>query len=131
MAGTSPAMTTEAASGRSRACLALQTHLGLKAVKIAEDRGDREGAPRTAHAHQAVLAGNITLDDKIVPPLGMTDVVDGNVVVLAPEKGNRIVGLAGAKHVESRRLSLPLRHDPMLDANGLTSVPIRPTRDVA
>ena len=104
---------------------------GLEAREIAKDRGDRERASRATHAHKAVFAGDVAFDGEIVPLLGMADVVDWNVVVLAPEEGNRIERLAQTQHVEGRRLSLSFRHDPMLDANGLAREAIRPARDVA
>src|SRR5580704_19560512 len=116
-----PAMTTEAwrSSRRSRARLSLQAYFGLEAREIAEDRDDRERATRAPHAHQAVLIGDIAFDDEVIPALGVAHIVDGHVVVLAPEERNRIERLAPAQHVESRGLTLSFRHDPMLDANGL------------
>ena len=122
-------MTTR--SRRSRARLPLQADFGLEALGIAEDRGDRERASRAPHAHEAVLGPDVAFDSEIVPFLCMADVGDLNVVVLAPEEGNRVEGLMAPEHVESRCLALPFRHDPMLDANGFTREAIRPARDVA
>ena len=82
-------------------------------------------------AHQAIPAGDIALDGELVPLLGMADVVDRNVVVLAPEERRCGEIFALAEHVQRRDLSLALRHDPMLDADGLAAQRIRPARDVA
>src|SRR6185437_15342797 len=115
-------------SGRG---LPLQADLGLEALGVAKDRGDRERAPGAAHAHEPVLGPDIALDREVVPALGMADIVDRNVVVLTPEERDRIERLAPPEHVERRRLSLPFRHDPMLDADGLAGEAIGPARDVA
>ena len=51
--------------------------------------------------------------------------------MLAPEEGDGVEGLARAQHVAPRHGALPLRDDPMFDANALAAMRIRPTRDVA
>ena len=118
-------------SGRRYARLSLQTDFGLKAREIAEDRGDRERAPAAPHAHETILAGDVAFDNELVPLLGMADIGDRNVVMLAPEERNRVEGLMAPEHVERGGLSLSFRHDPMLDANGLATKPVRPARNVA
>src|ERR1700677_4095320 len=102
-----------APSGRSRA-LPLQADFGFEAREIAEDRGDRKRASGATHAHQAVLARDIAFDGEFVPLLGVAHIVDGHVVVLAPEERNGIEGLMAPQHVESRGLSLAFRHDPKI-----------------
>ena len=87
--------------------------------------------PSRLEAHQAILAGNIALDVELVPFLGMADIVDRNVVVLAPEERNGVKFLAPPEHVERRGLSLALGDDPMLDANRLAAMRVGPARDVA
>src|SRR5262245_62628642 len=61
----------------------------------------------------------------------MPDVVDGHVVVLAPEERNLGESLLLAENVARRRLTLPLGHDPMLDPQILAGMGIGPPRDVA
>src|ERR1700690_348419 len=90
-----------APSGRSRA-LPLQADFGFEAREIAEDRGDRKRASGATHAHQAVLARDIAFDGEFVPLLGVAHIVDGHVVVLAPEEGNRVDRLPGAPHFLGR-----------------------------
>src|ERR1700678_110672 len=92
-----------APSGRSRA-LPLQADFGFEAREIAEDRGHRKRASGPTHAQQAVLARDIAFDGEFVPLLGVAHIVDGHVVVLAPEEGNRFERLAAAPPVVWRRL---------------------------
>jgi hypothetical protein len=47
----------------------------------------------------------------------MTDIVDGDIVMLAPEKRHRGEGQGVPQHIESRGLSLALGDDPVLDAD--------------
>ena len=61
----------------------------------------------------------------------MADIVDRNVVVLAPEEGDGAEFLAVPKHVERRRLPLALGNHPMFDTNVLAAVWIWPARNVA
>ena len=63
--------------------------------------------------------------------LGMADIVDRNIVVLAPEERNGVESFMSPEHVEGRGLSLAFREDPMLDANSLAGVRVRPARYVA
>ena len=46
----------------------------------------------------------------------MADVVDRDVLVLAPEERDRGIALAAAEQVARGRLALPLGDDPVLDA---------------
>src|SRR5579872_6047213 len=61
----------------------------------------------------------------------MADIVDGHVVVLAPEERYRVELLLKTEHVERSGLALPLGHHPMLDANLPARVRIGPARAVA
>src|ERR1019366_6516680 len=71
------------------------------------------------------------VDANAVPLLGVADVVDGDVVVLAPEKRHGGEALAPPQHVAGRDLALALRHDPVLDAHAIAGPGIGPARDVA
>src|SRR5262245_12029133 len=61
----------------------------------------------------------------------MPDIVDWDIVMLAPKEGRSRKRLAAAKHVTRRRLALPFCEHPMLDANVLAGVRVGPARDVA
>src|SRR5262245_4528927 len=61
----------------------------------------------------------------------MPDVSDRDVVVLAPEKRNRVEPLAASQHVERGHLPLAFGDNPVLDANALAGVGIGPPGDVA
>src|SRR6516225_5525186 len=67
----------------------------------------------------------------VVPGGGMADVVDRDVVVLAPEERHRGIALAAAEQVARGRLALPLGDDPVLDAQPLAAVGVGPAGDVA
>ena len=59
-----------------------------------------ERAARTAILHLAVTIPDATLDLDLVPLLGMADVVDRHVVVIAPEKRNGVEGDTATATVE-------------------------------
>src|SRR4051812_31030726 len=61
----------------------------------------------------------------------MSDVLDGEVVMPAPEERYGIERFAPAEHVPRRHLTLTLGHDPVLDADVLARVRIRPARNIA
>ena len=66
-----------------------------------------------------------------VPLLRVADVVDGDVVVLAPEERHGVEALAPAEDVARRRLALAFGDHPVLDADPIARVRIGPARDVA
>src|SRR4029453_16630914 len=63
--------------------LSLHRDLFLEACDVAVDRRRGERASAELVAHQAVPAGDVAVDHELVPLLGMADIVDGHVVVLA------------------------------------------------
>jgi len=98
----------------------LQDDLGLKAFDVAENRGDSEHASIKFEPQETVLAGDVAVDRDFVPLLGVTDIVDRNVVMLTPEKRHGGERRAIAEHVERSGLPLTLSHNPVLDADVLT-----------
>src|SRR5262249_55679354 len=84
-------------------------------IDVAEDRGHRDAFAFATLAYQAVACLDVALNVEIVPPLGMPDVVDWHVVVLAPKEWNLGKSMPLAENVARRRLTLPLGHYPMLD----------------
>ena len=115
----------------ARSHLTLHFQLGLQALDVAEDRGDSQRPPFAFEAQKAVLGTNVSINRDLVPLFGMADIVDGNVVMLAPEERHGDEFLAMAEHVERRCLPLPLGNDPMLDPNVVATVRIWPARNVA
>src|ERR1700719_4464582 len=61
----------------------------------------------------------------------MADVVDGEVVVLAPKEGYCVETLPPPEHIERRGLPLALRNHPMLDADPIAGMRVGPSRDIA
>src|SRR5262245_8035787 len=115
----------------SGCALLFHGQFGLEAGDIAVDRGDGQGAPAAPIADQAVLGGNFTIDGDLIPGLCMPDIVDRQVVMLAPEKWHGSKFLAQPQHVEGGGLPLPLGHHPMLDANRAAAIGVGPASNVA
>src|SRR5229473_1780006 len=67
----------------------------------------------------------------LVPPFGVTDIVDRHVVMLAPEERHRIENLALPQHIARGGLSLTLGHHPMLDPDVLPGVRVGPAGNIA
>ena len=109
---------------------ALQCQLCLEAhtrIAHARDRADQVSPPEDDGA--LPVAG---IADRVgpVPPDPGADVVDGRVVVTAPEEGNRAERLAGAENAPRGRRSESLGEDPVLDSNALTGPGIGPASEV-
>src|SRR5665213_2040408 len=68
-------------------------------------------------ACDTVALHDVAVDLNGVPCFGVPDVIDRNVVMLAPEERHGAERLALPKHVERRGLTLALGDDPVLDAN--------------
>ena len=64
---------------------------------------------------------DIAVDGDLVPGLGMADIIDRHVVMLAPEKRHRVERLALPQHVACRGLALAFRHHPVLDPDILSA----------
>src|SRR5262249_2627623 len=67
----------------------------------------------------------------VVPGGGMADVVDRDIVVLAPEKRDRGIALAATAQVARGARAWPLGDDPVLDAQPLAAVGVGPAGNVA
>src|SRR5262249_11428814 len=110
---------------------ALHRNFTLEAFAIAED--SRHGKPASAAqiCDGAIVIVERAVDLHVVPPIGVADIVDRDVVVLPPEERYGLETLATAEDIASGRLPLPLGDDPMLDANVVAGVRIGPSRDIA
>jgi len=95
-------------SSRRASC---EGHLGFEARQVARDRSDRERPPAAFVANEAILSGDAAVDYDFVPLFGVTDVVDLDVVVLAPEERRRRETLTTAHEIERRDLSLAFGDD--------------------
>ena len=73
--------------------------------------------PRLKRNRQS-LAGDVAFDLERVPAFGMADIVDRDVVMLAPEERHGGEILALAQHVARRVPGPGARHHPMLHADG-------------
>src|SRR5262249_27755307 len=104
---------------------------GLQVREVAVDRGDGESATGLPVTHQAIPALDVAIDLDAIPLLGVADIVDRHVIVLAPEERYGVELFASAQHVQGRRLPLALGHHPLVGASGLTAVGIGPPREVA
>src|SRR5262245_13553336 len=91
--------------------------LDRKALAVARDRGERQRPAAQVVRHRAVARIEGAVDANGVPALGVTDVLDRDVVVLAPEERNGIEALAPAEDVARRDLALALGNDPVFDAD--------------
>ena len=89
--------------------------LGPKRLQVAEYRSDGKHPPATFVAQQAILGVDIALDRYLVPLFRVADIVDGNVVVLAPEERHGLETFGEAEHVASGDLALAFGDHPMLD----------------
>src|SRR5438874_9953081 len=102
---------------RSARRLLLHLKFRPKIGDVAIDRCDGEHAAPPLISQQAVPRRDVAVDRNLIPLLGMTDIIDRNVVVLAPEKRHRIECLTLSQHVARRRLALAFRDYPMLNAD--------------
>src|SRR5262249_27667757 len=100
----------------------LELPLELEAVEIAIDRRERHRLATRDETHGRVVLIEAAVDLDPVPLRRVADVVDADVVLRGPEERHGSELLALAEHVARGRLPLPLRDDPVLDANALTRV---------
>ena len=88
-----------------------------KAREIAEDRRDGACAAVLFVTDQAIPRFDVAIDLDRVPRFRMADIIDRDIVVLAPEKRHGIELLAAAQHVDRRCLPLPFRDGPVLNTD--------------
>src|SRR5436305_2014984 len=88
---------------------ALHRDLGFEILLVAEDRCNCENFAVAAVAQDAILVADLARDRDVIPFLGVADIVDRDVVVLAPEERHRLERPAHPEHVERRGLALALR----------------------
>src|ERR1700719_1460006 len=79
----------------------------------------------------AVPRLDIALNLNCIPMLGVPDVVDDDVVVLAPKEGDSIEFFPTTENVSRRYLALTLRNHPMFNSDSVPGVRIGPPSDIA
>src|SRR6202012_3414530 len=102
-----------------------------EALEIAPHCRHREH-PALAEIRDACVALRETaVDLDLVPSIGVADVVDRNVVVLAPEEREEAAGFVLPQDVPRRDLALALGYHPVLDADPLAGKRVGPACVVA
>src|SRR4029079_7709444 len=95
--------------GRERfPSLTFQGQFGLETGAVTSDRGDRDGPAFHPVSDRAVAPLEAARDLHVVPPGGVADVGDRDVVMLAPEEGHGGKRLPPPQDVACGRLPLAL-----------------------
>src|SRR6185369_11158373 len=102
---------------RSKIMLALHRNLGLKAFTISIDRRYCLCTTLLPETDHAIFCSDVALNYDLVPFLRVPDVIDWNVIMLAPEKGNSCEWLAMSHHVERGCLALAFSNHPVFNAD--------------
>src|SRR5215510_4086669 len=102
-----------------------------KALRISIDGREGEQLPVLLEARGEVPLVGVAVGHDPIPVLGVADVVDGDVVVCAPEERHEGEPLVRPQDVASRGLAHAFGDNPVFDANSLASMWIRPARDVS
>src|ERR1043166_4191990 len=110
---------------------ALHCGFFLEVLDVAVDRCNREHLVAAAITHQAIAALDIAVDLELVPFLGMTDIIDRHVVMLAPEEWDIGKSIALSQDISRHGLTLALGHDPMFNPEIPARLWIRPQRNIA
>src|SRR6185312_5562984 len=103
-----------------RSCLLFECQFSAQAVPVATDRRHGELPVIAPEGHCAVACGRIGFNFEPVPLLGMADIGDGRVVVLAPEERHRVEASSSAEHVGCGDAALTLRDNPVFNADMLS-----------
>src|SRR4029079_19502458 len=111
--------------------LLLHRQLRLQAQTVAEQARQREELSAREIADAGVVFLQAALDDGLVVPGSVADVVERDVVVLAPEERDVPERSADARQRARQRLPLPLGQHPVLDARERSTARLRPARAVA
>src|SRR6202035_2273554 len=82
-------------------------------------------------AHQTIARLDVAVDIDAIPLLGVADIVDRHVIVLAPKERHLRKSLFLPKHISCDSLTLTLGHNPMLDPDVLARMRIGPARNVS
>jgi hypothetical protein len=101
------------------------------ALQIPRDRCNSEGASPAFIKHGTIPSAEIAIDFDRLPTLGVPDIINGNVIVLAPKEWHGIEPLVIAQNVLCCHLPLPFSHYPVLYPNPISRMRIGPARNIA
>ncbi len=104
---------------------------GLQAQQVSRDGRHSERAITLLVGHGAVSRVQIAIDLNRIPTLSVPDIVDSNVIVLAPKERHGIESFATTKNIFCRNLSLTLSHYPVLYTDSFPGMRIGPPCNVA
>src|SRR6266581_7482771 len=109
--------------------LPFHVQFSLQACEVTIDRRHGEDAAPALVFQQAIPGRDVAVDRNLVPLLGMTDIIDRHVVVLAPEKRYRIECRALSQHIARGGLSLTFGNHPVFDPDVFARMRIGQARD--
>lgn len=104
------------ALSRGATC-SLHSYLGLQALKVTKDRGDRGHPPLMLVFEQAILGLDIAFGFDLVPLCSVADIVNRHIVMLAPEICHGVEFPALPQHIQRCGLALPFSNHPVLHAD--------------
>src|SRR5688572_2820887 len=110
---------------------ALHRELRLHAGPVSRDRCHREYAVSLSVPYRAVALLQASIDLDLIPLGGVPDVVDRQVVVLAPEERDVREGRSLSGDGPAHRLTLPLGEHPVFNPNLAAASGVWPARGVA
>src|SRR5689334_5534132 len=94
-----------------------ERYFGFQILQIAANTRNSSQFVARAENHGSVFGCEIAGHNCAIVPAGVTDVADGHVEMIAPEKWWSDESLACAEYVARRSLPLPFCHDPVLHAD--------------
>lgn len=103
----------------------------FEALQVTRDRRHGQSAFTLAIGHRTVMRSQRAFNRYSIVLLRMPDVIDHDLVVLAPKEWDGGEFLAEAEDISRRNLTLALCYDPVFDADPIAGVRIGPSRDVA
>src|SRR6476660_5611345 len=106
MPGANPGMTNTDVFLDLRRPRPFHRELRLEACDVAIDGGNGAHAAVALVLQQAILAGDVAVDNDFVPLLGVADIIDRHIVMLAPEERYGMERLALTEHVARGGLAL-------------------------
>jgi hypothetical protein len=109
----------------------LELDFRAEAVEVASNGQRRELAAAPPIANRRVAVADAPVDLDPVPLPRITDIGQGQIVLLHPKERNRVEPFSAAQDIAGRRLALPFSNNPMLDTYSLTSQRVGPAGDVA
>src|SRR6185312_11354350 len=112
-------------------CLLLELKFRSKTIEVTPDSRYGETLVISPICHRAVMSIRITIYIEAIPLLRVAHVINGHIILLAPEERNRREALFLPKHISCRDGALPLCYNPMLNTNVISDPRIRPTRNIA